>query len=79
MTPPDAPSPTTRTRPITGAVRTNLAELIVPLARAGRDDPAIAALLSITPTQVRGLRTEFSIPAGARHHTAGHHRDETQA
>jgi hypothetical protein len=40
-------------------------KLIARLAHASRDDPRIGLLLGITAAQVRGLRKEFGIPAGA--------------
>lgn len=60
-----------RAAPITGQYRVNLSEFIFRLARAGRDDPSIAATLSITPAQVRGIRKEYGIEAGEQRWRGG--------
>lgn len=57
---PDRP----RTARLVGPSRENAAELIAVLAHRGRDDPAIAARLGLTPAQVAGVRREHGIPPG---------------
>lgn len=60
-----------RAEPITGQYRVNLSEFIFRLARAGNDDPSIAATLGITAAQVRGIRREYGIEAGEQRWRGG--------
>lgn len=54
------------------ASRQAIAELIARLANLGRDDPTIAAHLSIPVSQVRALRREFDIKPGETRWTPRH-------
>lgn len=46
--------------------RDNVAVFVESLANMGRDDPSIADALGITVSQVRSIRREYEITAGAK-------------